>query len=140
MAVDSAALSPSYSMDSTINIALTKSTTEIDRAYVFRQVIAGSLCIPVACSMLGISIRQCNRMLARLHETVNARQIDGSHHAWFEDRGPSCCLFVFIDDASNRTYFRFAATENVHDALLTLRRYLERFGIFEQAYTDRGAV
>jgi hypothetical protein len=67
-------------------------------------------------------------------------QIAGSHHAWFEDRGPNCCLFVFIDDASNRTYFRFAAIENVHDAPLTLRRYLERFGIFEQAYTDRGSV
>jgi transposase len=64
-------------------------------------------------------------------------QIDGSHHDWFEGRGPWCCLFVFIDDASNRTYFRFAASENIHDALIALRRYVERFGIFEQAYTDK---
>ena len=29
-------------------------------------------------------------------------QIDGSAHAWFEDRGPRCCLLVFIDDATSR--------------------------------------
>jgi transposase len=26
-------------------------------------------------------------------------QIDGSDHAWFEERGPRCTLLVFIDDA-----------------------------------------
>ena len=26
-------------------------------------------------------------------------QIDGSPHKWFEDRGDSCCLLVFVDDA-----------------------------------------
>lgn len=67
-------------------------------------------------------------------------QIDGSHHPWFEDRGPDCCLFVFIDDASNQTYFRFAESENTFDALVSLRKYVERYGIFEQAYTDRGTV
>ena len=29
-------------------------------------------------------------------------QIDGSLHAWFEDRGPHCCLIVFIDDATSQ--------------------------------------
>ena len=29
-------------------------------------------------------------------------QIDGSPHAWLEDRGPRCTLIVFIDDATNR--------------------------------------
>ena len=28
-------------------------------------------------------------------------QIDGSEHAWFEDRGPKCSLLVFIDDATS---------------------------------------
>ena len=67
-------------------------------------------------------------------------QIDGSHHDWFEGRGPLCCLFVFIDDASNLTYFRFAPSENIVDALIALRRYVERFGIFAQAYTDKKNV
>ncbi len=29
-------------------------------------------------------------------------QIDGSEHAWFEDRGPACTLLAFIDDATSR--------------------------------------
>jgi len=28
-------------------------------------------------------------------------QIDGSPHAWLEDRGPRCTLIVFIDDATS---------------------------------------
>ncbi len=27
-------------------------------------------------------------------------QIDGSHHWWFENRGPKCALLVYIDDAT----------------------------------------
>src|SRR5690349_2052979 len=29
-------------------------------------------------------------------------QIDGSEHAWFEDRGPPCTLLAFVDDATSR--------------------------------------
>ena len=29
-------------------------------------------------------------------------QIDGSPHAWFEDRGPACALIVYVDDATTR--------------------------------------
>jgi hypothetical protein len=29
-------------------------------------------------------------------------KIDGSEHAWFEDRGPVCSLLAFIDDATSR--------------------------------------
>lgn len=29
-------------------------------------------------------------------------QIDGSHHYWFEDRGPQCTLLVYIDDATSK--------------------------------------
>jgi hypothetical protein len=29
-------------------------------------------------------------------------QIDGSDHAWFEDRGPRCTLLVYIDDATGK--------------------------------------
>jgi hypothetical protein len=39
-------------------------------------------------------------------------QIDGSPHAWFEDRGPKCTLLVFIDDATSALVgLRFARTE-----------------------------
>jgi hypothetical protein len=29
-------------------------------------------------------------------------QIDGSHHWWFENRGPKCALLVYIDDATGK--------------------------------------
>jgi hypothetical protein len=29
-------------------------------------------------------------------------QIDGSEHAWFEDRGAVCTLLAFVDDATSR--------------------------------------
>ena len=34
-------------------------------------------------------------------------QIDGSHHDWFEGRGPSCVFMGYIDDATGRVYGRF---------------------------------
>lgn len=47
------------------------------------------------------------RKAARIQQSRDRRpqygdlvQIDGSHHAWFEDRAPKCCAFVFIDDAT----------------------------------------
>ena len=50
-------------------------------------------------------------------------QLDGSPHKWFEDRGPSCTLIAFIDDATSRimdgafvdyegTFTLFEATEH----------------------------
>lgn len=36
-------------------------------------------------------------------------QIDGSDHAWFEERGPRCTLLVYVDDATSRLMeLRFA--------------------------------
>lgn len=67
-------------------------------------------------------------------------QFDGSHHDWFEGRGPECCLFVFIDDASSRSHFYFADLENEPEALHALLRYIQRYGIPVALYLDRHAV
>jgi len=67
-------------------------------------------------------------------------QFDGSYHDWFEGRGPECCLLVAIDDASGRVFLRFAESENTRDVLLTLRRYVELYGVPRQIYTDYGSV
>jgi hypothetical protein len=41
-------------------------------------------------------------------------QIDGSHHSWFEERGPKCVLMVMIDDATSTiTALHFAEEENL---------------------------
>ena len=67
-------------------------------------------------------------------------QFDGSSHAWFEERGPSCCLLVAIDDASGRIFMHFAESENTKDVLTTLRAYVECYGIPRQFYCDCGSV
>ena len=39
-------------------------------------------------------------------------QIDGSEHAWFEDRAAKCTLLAFVDDATSRLmHLRFVASE-----------------------------
>jgi transposase len=67
-------------------------------------------------------------------------QFDGSHHAWFEDRGPMCCLLVAIDDASSRIFVRFAPSEDTLHVLSFWKEYLLRFGIPASVYTDFGSV
>jgi len=67
-------------------------------------------------------------------------QFDGSDHDWFEGRAPRCCLLVAIDDASGRVFMRFARSENAHDVLLTLRQYIERYGIPREIYTDKATI
>ncbi len=43
-------------------------------------------------------------------------QIDGSEHAWFEDRGETCTLLAFVDDATSRLMqLRFVASESAFD-------------------------
>lgn len=67
-------------------------------------------------------------------------QLDGSDHPWFEKRGPRCTLLVFIDDASNQVFMRFATSENSKEVLAATQEYVTRFGIPALFYTDRGSV
>lgn len=67
-------------------------------------------------------------------------QLDGSHHAWFEGRGPDCCLIVMIDDASSRLYLHFAESESTESVLTCMRGYVERHGLPGAIYTDYGSV
>jgi hypothetical protein len=56
-------------------------------------------------------------------------QIDGSEHAWFEDRGPPCTLLGFVDDATSRLMqLRFVTSESAFDYFRTTRAYLEERG------------
>jgi transposase-like protein len=64
-------------------------------------------------------------------------QMDGSHHAWLEDRGPDCVLMAYIDDASNRVYARFYAYEGTIPAMDSFKRYLRRDGIPHSVYLDK---
>ena len=65
-------------------------------------------------------------------------QGDGSHHAWFEERGEKCCLIHFIDDATNEiTSGKFSATETTEAYLACLREHLERYGRPLGFYVDK---
>ncbi|MBV8401367.1 MAG: ISNCY family transposase [Acetobacteraceae bacterium] len=65
-------------------------------------------------------------------------QIDGSEHAWFEDRGPTCTLLAFVDDATSRLMvLRFVASESTFDYFRATRTYLEIHGKPVAFYSDK---
>src|SRR5712671_1634824 len=68
-------------------------------------------------------------------------QIDGSEHAWFEDRGPPCTLLAFVDDATSRLMqLRFVASESAFDYFRTTRAYLEEHGKPVAFYSDKHGI
>lgn len=67
-------------------------------------------------------------------------QMDGSHHDWFEGRGPWCVLMVIIDDATNFTYARLYEGETMAAAMDCFWRYVQRHGIPHELYVDRDSI
>jgi hypothetical protein len=68
-------------------------------------------------------------------------QIDGSEHAWFEDRGPMCSLLAFIDDATSRIMaLRFVVSESAFDYFRATRSYLEAHGKPVAFYSDKHSI
>lgn len=68
-------------------------------------------------------------------------QIDGSHHWWFENRGPKCALLVYIDDATGKLlHLRFAMSENTFDYLQATKDYLAQWGKPIAFYSDKHGV
>ncbi len=64
-------------------------------------------------------------------------QVDGSHHAWLEDRGPTLVLMAYIDDATNEVFARFYDYEGTLPALDSFARYARRYGLPQGVYVDR---
>jgi transposase len=64
-------------------------------------------------------------------------QFDGSHHKWFEDRGPSCCLITMIDDATNTRLSRFYEEETIKGAMEVFSYWIRNYGIPEGLYCDK---
>jgi len=67
-------------------------------------------------------------------------QMDGSHHDWFEGRGPRCVLMVMIDDATNLTYARLYGAETTEGAFDIFGRWLKRQGLPRSVYVDRHTI
>ena len=64
-------------------------------------------------------------------------QMDGSHHAWLEGRGPWMVLMGYIDDATGRVYGRFYDHEGTVPALDSFQRYSQKYGLPQGLYLDR---
>ena len=64
-------------------------------------------------------------------------QIDGSHHDWFEGRGPVCVFMGYIDDATGTVFGRFYDYEGTLPALDSMKRYIRHYGIPQSVYLDK---
>ena len=68
-------------------------------------------------------------------------QLDGSHHAWLEDRGPKFTLLLAVDDATSAVVNAvFCISENTAGYFTLLEGLIERWGIPLALYSDRHAV
>jgi transposase len=68
-------------------------------------------------------------------------QIDGSEHAWFEDRGPKCTLLVYIDDATGQLLeLWFVPQETFFAYCEASRHYFECYGKPVAFYSDRHGI
>jgi hypothetical protein len=82
-------------------------------------------------------IHQQRQRRARCGELI---QIDGSPHAWFEDRGEPCNLLVFIDDATGRTFGKFFETETTAGYMQTMNEYIIQYGAPLAVYSDKHSI
>jgi Helix-turn-helix domain len=73
----------------------------------------------------------------RKHHEGEMVQMDGSHHDWFEGRGPWCVLMGYIDDAKGRVFGRFYDYEGTIPALDSFKRYIQKYGLPLSVYLDR---
>jgi transposase len=73
----------------------------------------------------------------RKHSFGEMIQMDGSHHDWFEDRGPECVLMGYIDDATGRPFGRFYPYEGTLPAMDSFKRYIEKYGMPVSIYLDK---
>lgn len=77
------------------------------------------------------------RWRERKHHVGEMVQIDGSHHDWFEGRGPWCVLMGYIDDATGKVFGRFYDYEGTIPAMDSFRRYVKKHGLPMAVYLDQ---
>lgn len=88
------------------------------------------------------------RRKAQIHQLRERRacigeliQIDGSPHAWFENRGPKCTCLIAVDDASSRLMaMRFVPTETTFAYFELIRAYLADYGLPQAFYSDKNSI
>jgi len=84
------------------------------------------------------AVHQMRERRASLGELI---QIDGSDHAWFEERGTKCTLLVFIDDATGQLMELWFVPEETFFAYCeATRHYVERYGKPLAFYSDKHGI
>jgi transposase len=73
----------------------------------------------------------------RKHSFGEMVQMDGSHHDWFEGRGPACVLMGYIDDATGHPFARFYPYEGTFPAMDSFKRYILKYGLPASIYLDK---
>ena len=85
-------------------------------------------------SKKGRKHRQWRERRACFGELVQA---DGSHHDWFEGRGPWLVLMGYIDDATGEVFARFHDYEGTMPVMESFYRYVKRCGLPLSLYMDK---
>jgi len=82
-----------------------------------------------------------HQMRERRDQRGELVQIDGSPHAWFEDRAPKCCLLVFVDDATSELlWLQFTPTETINAYFQSVYGYLKKDGKPLAFYSDKNGI
>lgn len=67
-------------------------------------------------------------------------QWDTSEHDWLEGRGEKIYLIAMVDDATSRALARFAEHDSTEENMRLLWSWMETYGRFVEAYTDRASL
>ena len=81
--------------------------------------------------------RQHRRWRPRKDRNGEMIQMDGSHHDWFEGRGPASVFMGYIDDATGKVFGRFYEYEGTIPAMDSFRRYIRKNGLPVSLYMDK---
>lgn len=84
--------------------------------------------------------RRSRRRRERKQRFGQMVQMDGSVHAWFEERGPACVLMTVIDDATGRRRGGFYESETLAAAMKSFGAWCECFGVPGAVYVDRHSI
>lgn len=81
--------------------------------------------------------KQHRKRRERMSASGAMLQLDGSYHAWFENRGAICCLMNLVDDATGKIYLKFTKGETTAEAMHFVWEYSKQYGLPGKIYTDR---
>jgi transposase len=123
------------------DVHLTEKLTEIEKLSLSRE--------SVRKIRLELKLPAQRRRRPRKHRSRRLRearmgalvQVDGSPHAWLEDRGPEICLVGSVDDATGALLgLTFRPNEDLHGYAVVLKQMFTTYGLPLALYGDGTGV